>query len=286
MGLGRRAAMKFDEIGYWSEVKLEIVREYAAAYSKILAAQQNPPLHHVYVDGFSGAGVHIAKRTGEFVKGSPLNALAIDPPFREYFLVDLDGDKVEHLRGLVGDRQDVHLLAGDCNQVLLDKVFPSIRWDQYRRGLCLLDPYGLHLDWRVIAEAGRMKTIDLFLNFPIFDINRNALWRDPKGVDPADVRRMSAYWGDDSWRQIAYRPAKQTGFAFAGPEIEKAANAEVAEAFRKRLHEEAGFKRVPEPMPMRNSTGAVVYYLYFASQKDVAEKVAVDIFARHRGRGC
>jgi len=135
--------MKFDEIGCWSEVKLEIVREYAAAYSKILAAQENPRLHHVYVDGFSGAGVHVAKRTGEFVKGSPLNALAIDPPFREYFLVDLDGDTVEHLRGLVGDRQ-----------------------------------------------------------------------------------------------------ARQVGFDFAGAEVEKAANAEVA------------------------------------------EKVAVDIFARHRGRGC
>ncbi len=27
--------MKYDEIGYWSEVKLDIVREYAAAYSKI-----------------------------------------------------------------------------------------------------------------------------------------------------------------------------------------------------------------------------------------------------------
>ena len=33
---------KFDEIGYWSELKLEIIRDYAAAYSKILAAQNNP----------------------------------------------------------------------------------------------------------------------------------------------------------------------------------------------------------------------------------------------------
>ena len=27
----------FDEIGYWSEIKLDIVKEYAQAYSKILA---------------------------------------------------------------------------------------------------------------------------------------------------------------------------------------------------------------------------------------------------------
>ncbi|MBI5490940.1 MAG: hypothetical protein HY905_26645 [Deltaproteobacteria bacterium] len=110
--------------------------------------------------------------------------------------------------------------------------------------------------------------------------------RHAAGVDPADAERMTAFWGDDSWREVVYRPARQVGFDFAGAEVEKAANAEVAEAFRQRLHEKAGFKRVPEPMPMRNSTGAVVYYLYFASQKDVAEKVAVGIFARHRGRGC
>lgn len=39
--------LQFDEIGYWSEIKLDIVREYAAAYSRILAAQQQPGLYHV-----------------------------------------------------------------------------------------------------------------------------------------------------------------------------------------------------------------------------------------------
>jgi len=35
------SASRFDEIGYWSEVKLDIVREYATAYSVILNKQQN-----------------------------------------------------------------------------------------------------------------------------------------------------------------------------------------------------------------------------------------------------
>lgn len=39
--------MKFDIIGYWSEIKLEIVREYAQAYSQILTSNH---LHHVYID--------------------------------------------------------------------------------------------------------------------------------------------------------------------------------------------------------------------------------------------
>jgi len=37
--------MLYDIIGYWSELKLDIIREYAIAYSKILAEQRNPSLH-------------------------------------------------------------------------------------------------------------------------------------------------------------------------------------------------------------------------------------------------
>ena len=275
--------LKFDEIGYWSEVKLSIIKEYAAAYSSILAVRQKPAFHHVYIDGFAGAGEHVSKETGEPVTGSPLNALAVEPPFQRYFFIDLNGDKVEHLRALVGDRDDVRILRGDCNDVLLRQVLPNVRYEDYRRGLCLLDPYGLHLDWAVIREAGRMETIDLFLNFPIMDMNRNALWRNPDGVAEEDQARMTAFWGDESWRSVVYRPGPQMGLF--GTDDEKAGNEEIAAAFRQRLQDAGGFPDVPEPMPMRNSRGAIVYYLFFASQKAVAGKIVKAIFAKYGERG-
>jgi len=58
----------------------------------------------------------------------------------------------------------------------------------------------------------------------------------------------------------------------------------VAEAFRRRLKNVAGFAEVPEPLPMRNSTGAIVYYLFFASQKPVALKIVKDILEKYRYR--
>ena len=73
--MGRPTDIDFDEIGYWSEIKLDIIREYASAYSKILAAQQRPKLFHVYIDGFAGAGANISKKSKDFVPGSPVNAL-------------------------------------------------------------------------------------------------------------------------------------------------------------------------------------------------------------------
>jgi three-Cys-motif partner protein len=258
-------------------VKLEIVRKYAAACSTILAAQ--PGLFHVYVDAFAGAGMHVSRTTGEMVAGSPLNALHVRPAFREYHLIDLDGDKAASLRDIVADRSDVHVYEGDCNEVLLREVFPRIRYTEFRRGLVLLDPYGLHLDWDVILAAGQAGTIDLFLNFPVLDMNRNVLWRIPERVDPTDVARMTRYWGDDSWRSVAYTTTSNL-FGWE----EKTDNDTIAAAFRQRLRRVAGFGHVLEPMPMRNSRNAVVYCLFFASQKDTADRIVTDIFGKYRGR--
>jgi three-Cys-motif partner protein len=239
---------EFDEIGYWSEIKLEILKEYASAYSKILTAQKNPTLKHLYIDAFAGAGVHLAKFTKDFVPGSPLNALWVQPPFQEYHLIDIAPERVESLQSLIGPREDVSIYQGDCNRILLEKIFPRVHYRDYRRGLCILDPYGLDLQWKVILAAGQMKTLDIFLNFPVADMNRNVLWRDPAAVDRAQKTRLNSYWGDDSWQKVAYR-TDTTLFQ----EPEKQSNEVVAEAFRSRLRKVAGFARVPKPIPMRNT---------------------------------
>jgi three-Cys-motif partner protein len=125
-----------------------------------------------------------------------------------------------------------------------------------------------------------MKTIDLFLNFPVADMNRNVLWRDPEAVQDLQISRMNSFWGDETWRTIAYETA---GNLFGYPE--KQTNELVAQAFLHRLKDVAGFDRAPEPLPMRNSKGAIVYYLFFASQKGTAENIVHEIFEKYRNRG-
>ncbi len=36
---------------------------------------------------------------------------------------------------------------------------------------------------------------------------------------------------------------------------------------------------------MRNTKGAVVYYLFFASQKNTAEHIVLDVFKKYEKRG-
>lgn len=272
--------MKLDEIGYWSEIKLDIIKKYAVAYSVIMNKQSHINSYH-YIDGFAGAGVHISKNTKEFVPGSPANALKVNPPFSQYHFIDLNGDKAELLRELAKDNPKVNVYEGDCNKILLDKIFPLVRYEDYNRALCLLDPYGLHLNWEVIYSAGQSEAIEIFLNFSVMDMNMNVLWKEPEKVDQKHIGRMNAFWGDESWREAAYE--KQQGL-FDKIE-EKTPNKAIVESFRDRLKTIAGFGYVPEPLPMRNTTGATIYYLFFASPKETGGKIVTDIFNTYKDKG-
>jgi three-Cys-motif partner protein len=272
--------MKFDKINYWSELKLDILKDYAQAYSTVITGHKGTSLHHIYIDAFSGAGIHYSKQSNEFVLGSPLNALNISPRFKEFHLIDLDSKKAQYLSDIVKDEKNVHVYNDDCNTVLLNQVFPNCRYKDYRRALCILDPYGLDLDWEIIKTAGEMKSIEIFLNFPVVDMNRNVLWKNPNSVQNCQMERMNLFWGDDSWKQAAY---ETTGNLFGYEE--KTTNQEIANAFRERLKKVANFKYVPEPIPMRNSKSAIVYYLFFASQNKTADHIVKDIFNKYRDRG-
>ncbi len=272
--------IKLDKIGYWSEIKLDIIKEYASAYSVIMNKQSVVKEYH-YIDGFAGAGVHISKTSKEFILGSPANALNISPPFSRFHFIDLDGSKAEMLNELSKDNQNVSVYEGDCNKILLDKIFPLVKYKDYKRAICLLDPYGLHLNWEVMSAAGQLETIEIFLNFPVMDMNMNVLWSNPDRVEQKQKDRMNVFWGDNSWREVAYR--KQKGL-FDTIE-EKTSNKIIAEAFRERLKRVAGFKYVPQPIPMRNTKGAIVYYLFFASPNKTGAKIVNDIFAKYKNKG-
>lgn len=271
--------VKFDEIGYWSELKLEIVEKYGSAYTT--AFRNSPNLKKYYIDAFSGPGVHRSKHTKEEIEGSPARALKVVPPFDGFYFIDMDEDKTAHLQRLCKDRNNVHIHTGDANAYLTKQLLPTIQYRNFNRALCLLDPYGLHLDWEVVRLAGQSKAIDMFLNFPVMDMNRNAFWRNPGQVPPDGIERMTRFWGDESWKQAAYAESPQQNL-FSGPDLIKQSNDAVVGAFRDRVKKAAGFSFVPEPLPMKNSNNAVVYYLFFASQKPVAQKIIEDIFSKYK----
>lgn len=272
--------IEYDEIGIWSEVKLAIVREYATAYSKIMEGTRRDKIQRlswIYIDAYAGPGYHLSKTTGDTVKGSPLIALDIEPAFHEYHFIDTEPARAEQLRELTGNRKDVHIYTEDCNKVLLRDVFPRAKHSDYRRALCLLDPYNIDLTWDVIEAAGKSGSFEIFLNFMIMDINRNALRKRMENSLQSKVDQLTRLVGDESWKDAAYREVP----TLFGVEHQKVSNEEFAEWFRQRLIKVAGFKHVPKPMPMKTKNNTVIYYLYFASQKPTALNIVNDIFKKY-----
>jgi three-Cys-motif partner protein len=269
---------KYDEVGYWSEMKIEMVSDYLKEYSKIISAQKTP-FEHYYIDAFSGAGQHRSKTSGKLIPGSPLRALEIRPEFKEYFFIDLDRGKVEKLRRECAGRDNVHIYRRDCNEILINEIFPQILWDEFKRAFCLLDPYGMHYKWEVVEKAASMKTIEVILNFPTMDMNMNALWNNPEGVPGSQIERMNAFWGDDSWQNDFYKAA-----LFEDMPGKAADNRQVVDAYVERLRKKAGFEYVTAGFPVK-AQNRDLYYLIFAGPNKTGKRIADYIFNKYRSRG-
>jgi three-Cys-motif partner protein len=277
--------MKLDEIGEWSEIKLEIIKKYASAFTNIMKNQAWCQ-GYAYIDAFAGAGVHISRKTGEFVQGSPLNALEIENPFTEYHYIDIDKQKAETLKLLTQDKPNIHIYPKDCNETLVKEVFPLLPWESKKRALCILDPYGLHLHWETILAAANLKTTEIFLNFPLMDMNRNVLHKDLTTASPDQMERMNSFCGTEEWQEILYEESKQMGLFKDFGESYRIkvvnGNIKLGEWFkRERLEKAAGFKYVPDPILMRNNKGGPLFFLFFASHNETGKKIVSDIFSKY-----
>ena len=271
-----------EAIGLWTEIKLQIIREYAAAYTKILK-EREWCRGYAYIDAFAGPGEFVAKQERDrIIRGSPINALDIEYKFTEYHFIDINQSKINHLQQLIAGRpeaQTVQLHLGDANEVLRRAILPNFQYESYKRALCILDPYGLDIEWPTIESIGKTRTMDVFLNFPLMDINRNAALKVLEASNPEEGARLTKIWGDDSWKYLAY--VEQSNLFSSAVLIKKDEGNEILKRdFRERLRRVAGFSFVPEPILMKNRKGGHLYFLFFASHQPVAQNIAENILQK------
>jgi three-Cys-motif partner protein len=275
-----------EAIGLWTEIKLQIIRDYAAAYTKILK-EREWCRGYAYIDAFAGPGEFVAKQDRErTIPGSPINALDIEYKFTEYHFIDINPSKIDNLQNLIAGRPEaatVKLHLGDANEVLKRAILPNFQYDSFKRALCILDPYGLDIEWPTIESIGKTRTMDVFLNFPLMDINRNAALKLLEASNPKEGARLTKIWGDDSWKDLAY--VEQSDLFSSAVLIKKGEGNEILKrGFRERLKQIAGFSFVPEPILMKNRIGGHLYFLFFASHQPVARNIAEYILQTWGGK--
>ncbi|MGZ4414222.1 MAG: three-Cys-motif partner protein TcmP, partial [Gaiellaceae bacterium] len=119
-----------------------------------------------WIELFAGPGQLYVKETGEFVPGSPREAMRIRRPFDGYVFADLSEPCAASLSRRIGGDPRAHVLCGDANGAeLLDKIAQLVP----KNALVVLYGYqeGLDLRWETVKFfIDRYRHLDLLLNLP------------------------------------------------------------------------------------------------------------------------
>ncbi len=139
--------------GTWAHAKLGAHEDYLKGFA--IASKRSP--YRIYLDLFCGPGKN--KAGGTIFDGSPLIALAIDPPFTHCVFVDRDPRNIATLRKHIktefpNQPAQIITAAGDCNQ-LLPGLLKQLPHDGAT--FAFEDPDGVNIDWRTVVALASHK---------------------------------------------------------------------------------------------------------------------------------
>jgi three-Cys-motif partner protein len=264
-----------------------MLTEYARAYSIVMNAQKTRGmgwLHaYYYIDAFAGPGLALSKSDSEvsdFLKGSPIRVLEIEPKFDHMWLIDRNSARASRLGRLILDhgaeqsRFTIH--GGEDANAYIPRLVRGLRAND--RALVFLDPYGLQVEWATVAELASSRRVDVLINFSLMGVIRNL--RRTGGPDHRVRRLLERVMKSTDWIDALYT---QQGSFWDDPvrvrgQLTASAVAEHYESDLKEI-----FASVSPPAVMTNSRGSPIYALVFASQNQgAAPSIMNDVVRKAR----
>lgn len=280
-------------VGPWAKEKLAALRRYLEFYTLVM---KNQRWRTVYVDAYAGGGKAVVRQAvsesaidlfsleaeqideeqRELVNGSPRVALDVDNPFDRYVFVEPDPRRASELESLkleYGNKRTISLRR--------ERADEGIRWvtsqrigRETHRGIAFLDPFGAGLEWssvQALADTGLFEVVINFaLNMAIVRMMPNSgeiplKWRD----------RLDAYFGTADW----YNEAYETHSDLFGRGLRKRRDyaERLLQLYRTRLRNAFGY--VSQPMLIRNTKGAPLYYILWAGPHRKGLEVADHILS-------
>jgi three-Cys-motif partner protein len=227
--------------------KLDVVAKYLAAYVTVMKRQD---FRLFYVDGFAGSGGSAPKietqsyddptlfPSAEFLEGSPVRALTVDPPFDHYVFIDKKGANVKSLSELCAQFPDrrIEVVHGDANDRLIE-FCDRIDRERLDRSVIFLDPFGLSVRWQTIERIAATKKVDLWYLVPVDGMSRQI---KEDGSFLPGAAKIDELWGSTAWRTKVVRQANDSADLFGGIDerLEKIAKAkQFSEMFRDHLQD-------------------------------------------------
>jgi len=179
--------------GYWTGLKLILVRYYMPTYLNI----QAPKMRVAYVDLFAGPGLNLVGDAKVPLPGSPLIPFVLEGTryqFQSYFFCETSSNYLgalrDRLRGFGSpDPDHVFLYRKDAN-AFVDELPDLLEQEGIGHSLVFIDPEGLEFRYEALESLVGQVQCDLILNFPSAGLNR-ALGK----ADPQTTATVRAFLG-------------------------------------------------------------------------------------------
>ena len=276
--------------GHWTAEKLEILRKYLVAYSRIMNRQH---FHFAYIDAFAGTGYYkkstddesiqlsllpISEKENNFLEGSARIALQIKPEFEKYIFIEKDEERFKELEKLkieFPEKKDKIILVNEeANSYL--KGLCEKSWEKHR-AVMFLDPFGMQIKWETLKMIAKTKAIDLWFLFPLGQAVNRLLKRDGSIIE-ANRKRLNEIFGTEDWFDTFYETCYERDLLKGGQiRIRKNADFEVISSYFVERLNVIFEKVVKSPRPLLNSKGVPLFLLCFAAGNKKGAPTAVKI---------
>lgn len=211
---------------------------------------------------FAGPGRVRIKGTSRIYASSPINALAVDPPFDRFIFCEKESERIAILEQRCREHpdRDIHFIPGDANEnaeKILDLI-PRASRGHGVLSLCFVDPYNMRSLHFSTLEALKERWVDFLVLIPS---EMDAQRAEHVYVAPGnDV--VGRFLGNQDWRLEWQKAQNEMRFEQF-----------VVEEFGRSMARIGKIKPdISTTWQMKNTVNRVLYRLVLYSRSEVAGK--------------
>jgi len=228
--------------------KLQMLKYYLEIFSE---AMKDKYSCRNYLDLFCGPGLCRDRENGNEMFGSPSIALELKSPFTDYVFVDSSEQTFDILRkrcqkSIAASRPVIKFINVDANNDI-DKVHNHLQ-ELNSITVAFIDPNGLDIHWDTIRRLSKSPHLDIIINYALMDLKRNKN-NYRAGNEKANLFFGGPDWPDNKFKRLSFYKEKLKSLGFTAVEDDGETMAGI-----------------------KSPTGAIIYYLIYASKHNLGLK--------------
>lgn len=258
---------------WWSEHKLDILSDYLRAFTTASKRAGTT----VYLDLFAGSTENVSRERGHDIQGSPLRALAAEPPFSVLRFFELPNKARQLEAELTRQHPDrnIRVYPGDCNDTI-GSALAELRPLNWAPTFAFIDQQSTEIRWttlRALADHKRRgkPKVELWI-LCASGMLRRGLSMGEGHLNTRFADEITDMLGVDTWLD-AWR-GLETGYL-----SKEEFRDELRNLMRWRLERELGY-RSTQVFKVVNTNGLEIYDMIFATDHPAGHKIMSNLYGK------